>query len=742
MVKHLLLPMFFGFCALAASPWDGTFFEPIQTVQKNHLALPADGYDKALSIPYTRIDIVLDNGVALMRVLQVYHNHSGKNQGYAFQYPISTQTVISQFNLWDRGTLYPGTIQGRVEAEKVYREVTGDETPTLNMDPGLVRRAWSRYHMRVFPIFPGEDKQVELLSHELIPADTDTIHWSIDLQRLLTSTDRRHPGIRSLKTDVSIFVRDAFGVENLKCDGLDGAFQAFNQGFVFRKTLGDHIPGKVSFNYHLSAASKTDVYPRAFSDGSDAYFLLRVRSGKDRIRAEAPPPPPERPFYIGVWHGDQVVKEDESTNSVFRELGWEFFGYQILCAMDCRAGYHGSWKPPNIQNSDKLRESLTPKQAIVSSELKKNVDLKTLLGKRFFESSAGTEPARLSVGVAVNHLREKIKTAGCDHVILFLDDIEAEMWKRLTAVIQDSPRVNFILVTGQEKLPKGLSALKNVAHLCGDHWRIKRPFLAKRQVANKSTDPLMAALFPDLSLPGFKPLLECLPGYLGFPRAIRSHGSAGISDIRAVSMSDSDVWGGGDSRKSADQIPPVVWLSGKYKQSGSVDLSLPLNNPLLGFFDLMLLEKTPDPSPVQWLDLHLNLPKPQSGNRFVGAVWARANARRLTQRLQELRGGEGRGGERNTTQNARSKDPEREAEIARVKEELVALSKKFSFITAETAFIALPPELIEKYGFQPQGIQGPDLFSPGTPTLPEPNTLLLLTIGALFMSRGRRRQRR
>jgi hypothetical protein len=72
-----------------------------------------------------------------------------------------------------------------------------------------------------------------------------------------------------------------------------------------------------------------------------------------------------------------------------------------------------------------------------------------------------------------------------------------------------------------------------------------------------------------------------------------------------------------------------------------------------------------------------------------------------------------------------------------LRKQIVELSRNFSFICPETAFIALPPELQRKYGITPQEYEAQQMYnfesmsSGGTPE-PSEWALILLSVGLLI----------
>jgi len=121
-------------------------------------------------------------------------------------------------------------------------------------------------------------------------------------------------------------------------------------------------------------------------------------------------------------------------------------------------------------------------------------------------------------------------------------------------------------------------------------------------------------------------------------------------------------------------------------------------------------------------------------NRFVGAFHARQKVEAINARLSWLRDPPGR------RTNVRRTGLEQEVlnrKLEDLRKETVHLSKNFSFISSETAFIALPEELLKKYGFTRQEYEAQqvyDLEGMQTGGLPEPEEWLLMILGITIVS--------
>src|ERR1039457_5711147 len=80
------------------------------------------------------LTIRIDNGVARVRVRQVFGNHSDTVQEGVYQFTLPGKATVSDFAVWDDVTRIPGVILERRRAGEIYEEAKAQA-----IDPGLLQ---------------------------------------------------------------------------------------------------------------------------------------------------------------------------------------------------------------------------------------------------------------------------------------------------------------------------------------------------------------------------------------------------------------------------------------------------------------------------------------------------------------------------------------------------------------------------------------------------------------------------
>lgn len=694
----------------------GTFYEEITTVQAHGGKIVSS--NETVSIPYTRVDVAVENGIAMTRFLQVYHNLSQSNQGYAFTMPLLPDTTITHFNLWDMGKRYVGAIEERPRAEEVYKKITGDETPELRRDPGIVRQSGNIYEMRVFPIQPGEDKQIELFSHRRLGMERGQFMLAIPLTQLTKLRGARHGGGGSEETDVSVVLQDELPIKSVTTTGGVFSERVIDAGHrVLTLHMGSEPVGDIEIRYELGLSGDSAVLPMTHEQDGQRFFLLRVLSRSPAQRAATPAPQASgRAFYMGVWRPETIRVTSDNEDEQVEGMELEFLAFMTLAVLDPSDTFHGSYWPPHVEGS-----KVPPELFQVSVATKRRYPVskaEEALGEAFgalrlAAQDKKTEPAPVDV---VQHLRDALQDRNCRLVYLFLGKLPSKPLVALEAIARANADRDFVLITKDDSLPAGLSRLENVSHysLQGG-WRVTRPVLKSPtvriiEIEEQSLNEITG--FVGLPSAALSHLWERLPNFGTAMPTMRATGDVQVDDVMAFC---------GTNAAAVPGQLGVLWLSGDYKGSGSLNLELRMPR---GRFEFAT---TTNETPVN-IRVAARLDSAGRRSQLVGAFHARRLADNLNSRiafLSEISRGRSRVRVSSVT------DAERAQKIAALRHEVARLSKAFSFISSETAFIALPPDLQERYGFTPQVYAAQQYYHvEETPQIiPEPAVWQLAALG-------------
>ncbi|MDP8235366.1 MAG: VIT domain-containing protein [Candidatus Erginobacter occultus] len=698
---------------LSPPPLRAAFPEPEIPFSRKILTVLSQGLESSppaggdLSIPLTRLDVMIRDGIAFTRLIQVYRNHSDTNQGFAFSLPLEPDTAVTGFTIWDRGTRYPGAIADRPRAEEAYREVTGDEVPALveYRDPGLVRANRDTFEMRVFPIFPGEDKQVELVWQRRLPMKNGRYRLSLPLAALTRPDDPRHPGLESRVTDVSVYIEDDLPVIDLEFpEGFQPAWRIDDRRLLLREVIDKAPDQDPEISYRLKIDRFPAVKTKTFSDAGENYFLTRVLARPEESLLEFPEGGEEKPpFYLGVWHESTAPAEAGLFEALTEELG----GFLTLLSRDRRNFLQGSWliAPRDQPLFGDLRGVMTERRLRLGVFL---ADEFNRLENWPAESIPDTPED------VIAHLSRSLAEDNCDPVYLFLDSSSPLEFPGLRAVIAAHPSVRFFLVVRDGQLPDDWTGKNIRLYSLSGGWQGEEapPAGGRLILTDGSFDELWLGITRRESL---KPFLTELPDPDPALVALRLSGGPGLAEV--------SVFPGPQPGSKAPAVPGETigfWVSGRFDRPGKLSGELTLSSAEFG----EIFGGEEKKVEILRVDFTAGLEIAGEGNRWVGTFTAMNRVSRLNLRIALLE---------NPVRGREPSSADAE-EAARLRAESARLSREFSFISSETAFIALPEDLREKYGFLAQRYQAGEIYQPlagGPGVIPEPETWAMLVIGAL-----------
>jgi Ca-activated chloride channel homolog len=118
------------------------------------------------SLNEMNIEILIDNGIARVRVRQIFANHSAMVQEGTYNFTLPDQATVSDFAVWDGVTRIPGVILERRRAGEIYEQAKAQA-----IDPGVLQmgerdadeaRRNQQFTARIVPIPFFGTKRIEM----------------------------------------------------------------------------------------------------------------------------------------------------------------------------------------------------------------------------------------------------------------------------------------------------------------------------------------------------------------------------------------------------------------------------------------------------------------------------------------------------------------------------------------------------------------------------------------------------
>ena len=123
-----------------------------------------------LSLAEMKVDILIDNGDARIRITQIFSNHTNQIEEGTYVFALPDRSTVSDFAVWDGPVRIPAIILERKRAEEVY-----DQARMQAIDPGLLEmgerdnsdpKKTSTFSAKIVPIPAWGTKRLELEYHQ------------------------------------------------------------------------------------------------------------------------------------------------------------------------------------------------------------------------------------------------------------------------------------------------------------------------------------------------------------------------------------------------------------------------------------------------------------------------------------------------------------------------------------------------------------------------------------------------
>jgi Ca-activated chloride channel homolog len=135
-----------------------------------------------LSLQVMKVDVLIDNQHARVRVLQIFDSHIAQALEGKYLFALPPQASVSDFAIWEGDTRIPGVMMEKRRANAVYSQIKQQQ-----VDPGLLQQdddheGASAFSAKVFPIPAYGTKRIEMEYTEVLPVEGLTSHFTFPLK--------------------------------------------------------------------------------------------------------------------------------------------------------------------------------------------------------------------------------------------------------------------------------------------------------------------------------------------------------------------------------------------------------------------------------------------------------------------------------------------------------------------------------------------------------------------------------
>jgi Ca-activated chloride channel homolog len=148
------------------------------SVHANGILIPEDKSVPPLAMVHHRVQIGLEDQVAVTHVEQAFRNHTDRQLEATYVFPVPRGASVNKFTMWVNGREVRGELLEAAKAREIYTEIV-----RRTQDPGLLEYLGNNiFRMKVFPIAPKSDQKVALSYTSVANRDAGLVEYIYPLK--------------------------------------------------------------------------------------------------------------------------------------------------------------------------------------------------------------------------------------------------------------------------------------------------------------------------------------------------------------------------------------------------------------------------------------------------------------------------------------------------------------------------------------------------------------------------------
>jgi Ca-activated chloride channel family protein len=250
----------------------------IQSAKAGGLLIADGGFGGALEIKQQDVSVVINNGVAVTEIKQVFLNTENRIVEALYTFPVPNGASVSNFSMIINGQEMVGEVVEKKRARQIY-----ESYKTTKRDPGLLEQVdFKTFELRVFPIQPKAEQHIKIVYYQQLDFDHNNATYVYPLATTTKAAiQEKTTGRFSMTMDIKsqIPITKVFSPSHPQ----DFVINAHNENYSranMELTAGDLSRDLViAFD---TERPRTGIDLIANKQGSeDGYFMLTMTAGKE-----------------------------------------------------------------------------------------------------------------------------------------------------------------------------------------------------------------------------------------------------------------------------------------------------------------------------------------------------------------------------------------------------------------------------------------------------------------------------
>jgi Ca-activated chloride channel family protein len=242
------------------------------------LLIADGGFGGVLEIKEHEVEVTVNNGIAVTKVTQVFHNTEKRQVEALYTFPVPKGASVANFSMWINGKEMIGEVLEKERARQIYNSYK-----RKRRDPGLLEQIdYKTFEMRIFPINAGADQKVEITYYQELDVDHDRAVYVYPLATVTRrDVDSRTTGTFSMNMEI----KSAVPIVEMESPSHGEAFVIARHTDLYStaslETNSGSLADDVVISYNLSRPKTgIDMIPSRH-DREEGYFLMTLTAGNE-----------------------------------------------------------------------------------------------------------------------------------------------------------------------------------------------------------------------------------------------------------------------------------------------------------------------------------------------------------------------------------------------------------------------------------------------------------------------------
>jgi Ca-activated chloride channel homolog len=230
------------------------------------------------------VRVVVNNGVAVTEVEQVFVNKEDRIVEALYVFPVPKNASVANFSMWINGQEMIGEVVEKERARQIYNSYK-----QVKRDPGLLEQVnYKRFEMRIFPIPARGEQRVKVTYYQELEVDHD---WATYVYPLATTVDNGRVNERTTgRFSFSLEAKSEVPITKMESASHGEEFVIANHSEGYSQASlevdGGDLSRDVVVSYNLERPQSGIDLITSKETNDDGYFMMTITAGKELEQQE------------------------------------------------------------------------------------------------------------------------------------------------------------------------------------------------------------------------------------------------------------------------------------------------------------------------------------------------------------------------------------------------------------------------------------------------------------------------